>query len=997
MPYNLYYDLSSNIGANTGTYYFTTEDANADVMAPQVVSITPNDNAVDIGISSKVVLSFSESLNSSTVNSNTFSLFANGNRLATTVSRSSDNDTVTLSAALPANSVISVVATDAVTDLSGNSLGDYITLFTTGSGNDTGRPSITVFKPGNGATNVSADRNIILYSSEPLNESTLQTSGALYVSQNGQLITGTSVLSGGGQVITFTPDQPLLAGSYIQVFANSLIQDVSSNALNGYQGSFRVLADVSTSVPNVVARSATNGLPLNPVFDVRFNKPLDPASINATNIKLYNYYSSGERAISMSLSADGKTLRVVPDGLLTASTPYYNLLTNVTDLDGQSGSYRQYYYLATNPVVDDVVPELTLLAPESGLTGVGINTRLITYFSEPFNPITLDATSFIAGTEGSLSIASNNRSFTYTPHDPLPPETLITATVAGVEDYAGLGIATEGTTSFTTGEGIDRIAPGVVSSLPITNQTGFPTNGVISVGFNDVIDQASITFYLIDTTNNTTVPTTRSISEDGRTMTLAPNETLAVGRRYYYRHQVRDLAGNLSSAQNIYFTTSFDADVASPTVLGFNIPDGLTDVPTNPVLRVELSEAINGATANGVKFFKGSEELSISPSINTTRSLVSFRYSQLLDPQTTYTVRVEGIEDTAGNVLSVPVESSFTTGDGTDLVNPVRTVFTPLPNTVVPVNTVLSMRYSERVDAMTARGLIGTRYLRNNTTYVNVALDASLSDDGLLITYTPREPLSPNTPYYFYEDEYRDIASNRMNAGSAYGASFTTSADAIETPLEVDVQVLSDGLTNVPLSVGGMWFHTTVQLDPECVNTTTVRMVETATGIAVAGTVEVHAPDRRYLRFIPAAPLTTNTEYTTILDGVCDVAGNTLATAYSTSFTTGSVTSDTTRPSIIGILPANNATDVSVNSSVTMTFSEAIRGHDIDNVEISVAGTVLAGTYVVNTEQTQVTFTPDNPFPANTQVKVYMPYNLYYDLSSNIGANTGTYYFTTVP
>jgi len=62
------YDISGNIGYIYLDRYFTTATDGIDNIKPEVVSITPNDNAVDIGIANKVVMTFSESLDSSTVN-----------------------------------------------------------------------------------------------------------------------------------------------------------------------------------------------------------------------------------------------------------------------------------------------------------------------------------------------------------------------------------------------------------------------------------------------------------------------------------------------------------------------------------------------------------------------------------------------------------------------------------------------------------------------------------------------------------------------------------------------------------------------------------------------------------------------------------------------------------------------------------------------------------------------------------------------------------------
>ena len=71
---------------------------------------------------------------------------------------------------------------------------------------------------------------------------------------------------------------------------------------------------------------------------------------------------------------------------------------------------------------------------------------------------------------------------------------------------------------------------------------------------------------------------------------------------------------------------------------------------------------------------------------------------------------------------------------------------------------------------------------------------------------------------------------------------------------------------------------------------------------------------------------------------------------------------NTTTPSVASVSPTNGATAVAVNSTVVLTFNEAIDASTVNNttVPISVAGVtgVLAGSYAVDATGTVVTFTP---------------------------------------
>jgi hypothetical protein len=104
--------------------------------------------------------------------------------------------------------VITVSVPHTVTDLSGNGLAaDFTSQFTTGAGFDTTHASVVNQRPGNGATGVLTSASpVVLFWNEALNGSTVP--GAVHVSADGQLVTGTVTLADNGQTVEFTPSSP---------------------------------------------------------------------------------------------------------------------------------------------------------------------------------------------------------------------------------------------------------------------------------------------------------------------------------------------------------------------------------------------------------------------------------------------------------------------------------------------------------------------------------------------------------------------------------------------------------------------------------------------------------------------------------------------------------------------------------------------------------------------------------------------------------------------
>jgi hypothetical protein len=133
-------------------------------------------------------------------------------------------------------------------------------------------------------------------------------------------------------------------------------------------------------------------------------------------------------------------------------------------------------------------------------------------------------------------------------------------------------------------------------------------------------------------------------------------------------------------------------------------------------------------------------------------------------------------------------------------------------------------------------------------------------------------------------------------------------------------------------------------------------------GTTVGGTVSCNGA---VITVTPLSNLEDNTTYTaTITTGVKDLAGNAMASNYIWSFTTGQAP-DTTPPTVISVSPANGATDVSISTTVTATFSEAMDPSTINTTTFTLSnGGPVSGT--VTYTNTTATFTPSSPLAANT-------------------------------
>lgn len=768
VPVNGVQDLSGNKNTTINFSSSFTTASTVDTTAPQVVAVAPSNGATGIGLNATVVLTFSKSLNPSTITTNTFGILANGAKLNVSIAHSADNRVVSLTplaALLPASSTVTVVATSAVQDLSGNALANFESQFSTAAAFDIAHPSVFSQRPGTSAINVPVNTSVVLYVNEPLSSGTISTlqagQGALHVSQSGVLVTGTTQVTDGGQTIQFTPSSPFAYGAAIQVFLDSTAIDVDGSSLTSYQGSFTTVADPTKTAPTIVSTNpvSSTGIPTNIVIDVGFNEALNPATVNSTNVILYQGGLGGTVVPSAaSLQSGGTVIQIKPNSALAANTNYtYQVTSSVLDAGGVAFA-GQAFSITTGAGPDTATPTITSLSPHNGLGNVGNNAVISLVFSKPINQLTVNGSTVQLTGGGttevpdSVNFSNNNQSVQLVPHAPLPDATVMSLTISGVTDVAGNAVATQ-TTQFTTGTGPDVVTPAVVSDSPFNSESNVPLNTIIQVRVNDPIDPGTVTsssFTVNDSTAGQTVAGTYSISADGLTATFVPNALLTANHTISVNTGnagIKNLAGNLISAgglSSFNFSTGTTSNTTAPQVVGISPPSGMTGVPINAQIAIQFNEPVDALTINQVT-------LAASGNVNVTRTLMNGNQLLILapvlplNPSTTYTITVTGIQDVSGNLLPAPVTQTFTTGLGADLTTPSVSTVSPASNsTGVLRNSVIQLQFSKQIDPFT---------VTNSTFTVTpvggqaIAGTISISANGLTATFTPSTTLAASTQY----------------------------------------------------------------------------------------------------------------------------------------------------------------------------------------------------------------------------------------------------------
>lgn len=230
--------------------------------------------------------------------------------------------------------------------------------------------------------------------------------------------------------------------------------------------------------------------------------------------------------------------------------------------------------------------------------------------------------------------------------------------------------------------------------------------------------------------------------------------------------------------------------------------------------------------------------------------------------------------------------------------------------------------------------------------------------------------------------------STLKTIASVSGAADTTRPTVVSTSP-------ANGATNVPVATPVSATFSEA-MDASTINGTTIKLRNTGTSAVIAGTVSYSAATNT-ATFTPSSALAPSTDYTVkIATAVKDLAGNTMASPFSSSFTTGAL--DTTRPTVSSNSPANGATNVAITVALTVTFSEAMNATTINSTNIKLRNTatsaVVSGTVTYNASTNTATFTPTASLTVSTSYSLKVMTGVK-DVAGNALAAVFTSSFTT--
>jgi hypothetical protein len=341
----------------------------------------------------------------------------------------------------------------------------------------------------------------------------------------------------------------------------------------------------------------------------------------------------------------------------------------------------------------------------------------------------------------------------------------------------------------------------------------------------------------------------------------------------------------------------------------------------------------------------------VSPFFSENNRQVEFKRHDPYAPNSPVTESLAALQDYAGNPLSVPNSTTFSTGNGPDFTSPQPVSGTPFSGaTSVPVNAVIRMRFNEPIDPASVNP--ATTYLAT-AQGGNVAVTTTLETDGRTITYVPAQALATGQQYTAYAFDVRDLSGN---VARVYSSFTTGSAADTQAPVVMATSIV-DGMVNVPTNA-----VVSAAFDEPVNEQTLTGITLMANGNPMPSSQLLNS-NHRVVTLKLSQPLLALTTYTFAVTAVQDLSGNVLASPATVSFTTGAG-ADLTAPSVLSITPPNNATGVALNSPLAARCSERLmtftRDFEFLNVGLldETVGQIVPGVASLDADGVTVRFTP---------------------------------------
>ncbi|WP_339527301.1 Ig-like domain-containing protein [Pseudomonas sp. EL_65y_Pfl2_R96] len=882
-------DLAGNAGSGT-----TDSNNYAIDTAPPTATIVVADNALKIGETSLVTITFDQAVTGFT---NADLTIANG----TLTSVSSSDGGITWTATFTptasitdATNLITLDNTGVQAAASGN-----VGSGTTDSNNyaiDTVRPTATIVVADT-ALRIGETSLVTITFSEAVSGFT----NADLTIANGTLTAVSSSDGGITWTATFTPSASINDTTNLITLDNTGASDLAGNAGSGTTDSNNYAIDTVRPTATIVLADTTLTAGETSLVTITFSEAVS----GFTNADL----TIANGTLSAVSSSDGGitwTATFTPTVGVNDSSNVITLAnTGVTDVAGNTGSGTTN---SGNYTIDTVLPTATIVVADNALK-IGETSLVTITFSEAVSGFTNADLTIANGTLSAVSSSDGGITWTatFTPTASITDATnLITLDNSGVQN--GSGNAGSGTTD-SNNYAIDTVRP-TATIVVADTALRIGETSLVTITFSEAV--SSFTNADLTIANGTLSAVSSSDGGITWTATFTPSASIDDTTNLITLDNtgVNDLAGNAGSGTTD--SNNYAIDTVRPTAT-IVLADATLSAGETSLVTITFSEAVTGFTNADLSIANGTLSAVSSSDGGITWTATFTPTVGVNDSSNVITLNNTGVADVAGNT------GSGTTNSGNytiDTVLPTATIVVADNALKIGETSLVTITFSEAVTGFTNADL----------TIANGTLTSVSSGDGGITwtaTFTPTSAITDTSNVITLDNS--GVQNGSGNAGSGTTDSNNYAIDTVRPTATIVVadSALAVGQTSVVTitfseAVTGF---TTADLT---VSNGTLSSLSTSDNITWTATLT------------PTASITDSTNLITLDNtGVADAAGN----AGSGTTDSNNYAIDSQRPTATIVL-SDTTLKPGETALVTITFSEAVTG--FDNSDLSVANGTLS-------------------------------------------------------
>jgi hypothetical protein len=877
-------DLSGNTGSgisSSGNYAIDT--------APPTATIVLADNALRIGETSLVTITFNQAVTGFT---NADLSIANGTLTAV----SSSDGGITWTATFTPTASITDTTNLIVLDNSGvqSAATGNVGSGTTDSNNyaiDTVRPTATVVVADT-ALRIGETSLVTITFSEAVSGFT----NADLTIANGTLTAVSSSDGGLTWTATFTPSASINDTTNLITLANTGISDLSGNAGSGTTDSNNYAIDTLRPTATIVLADPTLSAGETSLVTITFSEAVS----GFTNADL----SIANGTLTSVSSSDGGitwTATFTPTAGVNDGTNVITLAnTGVADLSGNTGSGTTN---SGNYTIDTVAPTATIVVADNALK-IGETSLVTITFSEAVTGFSNADLSIANGTLSSVSSSDGGITWTatFTPTSAITDTSnVITLDNSGVQN--GSGNAGSGTTD-SNNYAIDTVRPTativVADSALAVGQTS-----VVTITFSEAVTGFTIADLTVSNGTLSNLSTSDNITY---TATLTPTASITDTTNLITLDNtgVIDGAGNTGSGTTDSNNYAIDSQRPTATIV---VADSTLSAGETSLVTITFSEAVSGFDNSDLSIPNGTLSAVSSSDGGITWTATFTPTVGIKDTSNLITLNNIGVADIAGNTGSGSTNSANFTID------------TVLPTaTLVVADTALKAGETSLVTITFSEAVSG--FSKADLTIANGTLSNVSSTDGGITwtaTFTPTASITDTSNLITLDNSGVQNASGNAGSGTTDSNNF-----AIDTALPSATIVVADNR----LGIGDT---TTVTITfSEAVSGFDLSDISVANGV-LSNLISSDGGITWTATLTPTAGMNDATNLIVLDTGtVQDAAGNVGASiAISNNYAL-----DASRPTV-SIAVANPNMGAGQSTVVTFTFSEAVSNFDLSDLSVT--------------------------------------------------------------